>query len=247
VFLGIRAYDERFHNTGRETFMLPMRWEYDWPIILDAKTRVPYQVRRPDLAGPGDIVPPQAGNFTWRDEFDADALEPDWLQLRTSTTEWFRSDSAQGNIELDALPIALTDRAQPAYLARRQQHGSFSASTRMDLALPAETTAGIAIFQSADFHYFLGVKNSHGSLTAVLEEVRDGNTRIVESVALARRVQSSIELGINQTVDKISFYYSANGTQRTWLAQDLDARLLSTQVAGGFVGATIGMHARRDR
>jgi alpha-N-arabinofuranosidase len=81
----------------------------------------------------------------------------------------------------------------------------------------------------------------------VLEEVRDGNTRIVESVALARRVQSSIELGINQTVDKISFYYSANGTQRTWLAQDLDARLLSTQVAGGFVGATIGMHARRDR
>lgn len=247
VFLGIRAYDERFHNTGRETFLLPVRWENDWPIMLDAGTRVPYRLRRPALDPLNEPIPPQAGNFVWRDEFDGPGLDPNWLRLRTSTDQWFRMNAAAGSIELEALPIALTERIQPAFLARRQQHGSFSAATRLKGPLPRDTTSGIAIFQSADFHYFLGVRNDKGSLAVVLEEVRDGHARIVKSVTRGSPVSSAIELGIEQDTDRISFYFADDGHDKVWIARDLDARLLSTQIAGGFVGATIGVHARRDR
>jgi alpha-N-arabinofuranosidase len=148
---------------------------------------------------------------------------------------------------MEALPIALTERVQPAFLARRQQHSSFSAATSVKIPLPRNTSAGIAIFQSADFHYFLGIRNDKGSLAVVLEEVRDGRARIVESITPGSPVSPAIALGIEQDTDRISFYFADDGHEKVWLARDLDARLLSTQVAGGFVGATIGMHVRSDR
>jgi alpha-N-arabinofuranosidase len=247
VFLGVRAYDKRFHNTGRETFLLPVRWENDWPIILDAGTRVPYKARRPALDPSYERVSPQAGNFVWRDDFNGEELDPNWMRLRTSTAEWLRVNAASSSIELLALPIALTERAQPAFLARRQQHGSFSAATRLVLPLPRDTTAGIAIFQSAEFHFFLGIQDNMGSPFVLLEEVREGNVRVVSRTALTGIAGDAIELGIDEDTDRISFYYRVDGKDNAWLARDLDARLLSTQVARGFVGATIGMHARRDR
>lgn len=33
VFLGCRPYEGNHFNTGRETFLAPVRWEGDWPII----------------------------------------------------------------------------------------------------------------------------------------------------------------------------------------------------------------------
>lgn len=247
VFLGVRAYDERFHNTGRETFLMPVRWENEWPKILDAGTRVPYKARRPALEPSNEIVPPQAGNFIWRDEFDTEDLDLNWVRLRTSDSTWFRKVSADGHIELDALPVSLAERAQPAFLARRQQHLGFTASTRLNLPLPPETSAGIAIFQNADFNYFLAARNDNGSLLLALEEVNNGETRIVGNSILAGYAGTAIELGIHQDSDRISFYFVGDGAEKVWVARDLDARQLSTQLAGGFVGATIGMHARSVR
>ncbi|MCR6657720.1 MAG: hypothetical protein NVV63_18360 [Opitutus sp.] len=42
------------------------------------------------------------------------------------------------------------------------------------------------------------------------------------------------------------FSYSTDG--KTWetLVAETDAKLLTTDVAGGFVGATVGVHARLD-
>jgi alpha-N-arabinofuranosidase len=140
----------------------------------------------------------------------------------------------------------LTERGQPAYLARRQQHGSFTAATSLENSLPPGTSAGIAIFQSADFHYFLGIRNDEDSLTIVLEEVREGRARIVANIVPGFPMSPAIELGIEQDTDRISFYFVDDSNEKVWLARDLDARLLSTQLAGGFVGVTLGMHARRD-
>ena len=49
VFLGCRPYDENWFNTGRETFMLPVRWENDWPIVLSGDQTVSRIVDRPNL------------------------------------------------------------------------------------------------------------------------------------------------------------------------------------------------------
>jgi alpha-N-arabinofuranosidase len=61
---------------------------------------------------------------------------------------------------------------------------------------------------------------------------------------LTDHTAETVVLGIEQSGPAVTFYtMAANGT-KIRLARDLDASLLSTQVAGGFVGTTLGMHAR---
>jgi alpha-N-arabinofuranosidase len=43
-----------------------------------------------------------------------------------------------------------------------------------------------------------------------------------------------------------SFYYDADGKGWTALRLNDDGRILSTEVAGGFVGAVVGLHARLE-
>ena len=243
VFLGVRPYEEGHFNTGRETFLLPVTWHDGWPRILQPATPVPLQPRQPDLPVPADLPPPQTGNFAWREDFDGPELNAEWLQVLTSPVEWHVLDAAAGEIRLQALPVLLSEKTQPAFLARRQQHRAFAASTR--LAMPDDTavSAGIAAFQGSDFHYYLGVRRVDGGCQLELEQVREGRRSSLATID-SSDCGSHIELGLQQHGARLDFHYDLHG-QRQWLARGVDATLLSTQVAGGFVGATVGIHARR--
>jgi alpha-N-arabinofuranosidase len=224
--------------------MLPVRWENEWPIILDSQTPVPWQVKRPNIAGTKAFTPPQSGNFSWRDDFDLARLNHEWTKLRTSEKQWVFLGADKGEIQLSALPLPLKEKAQPAYLARVQQHLEFAASTRMELPQTVGVSAGLVIFQSSDFHYFLGVTKKAGAYNIFLEEVREGTSSVLASADFPAD-DTHIELGLEQQDAKLRFYYSIAASE-TELIRNVDARLLSTQLAGGFVGATIGIHARSD-
>lgn len=245
VFLGVRPYERDFYNTGRETFMLPVHWQDEWPVILEAQTPVPWQVKRPGLPADQARVPPQTGNFTWRDDFERLALKPDWIRLRTSETRWANVDPETGFLRLTALSASLKDKTQPAYLARVQQHRRFAASTRMELPAAENIAAGLAAFQNSAFHYFLGVKKTPRAYTVFLEEVRDGVSSVAAETELSSQ-QGYIVLGMEQKDATILFHYSVEPGENVVLASNVDAKLLSTRTAGGFVGATIGMHARSE-
>jgi alpha-N-arabinofuranosidase len=245
VFLGVRPYRGGFHNTGRETFLLPVRWQDEWPLILEPATAVPWQERLPPGVTEDFPTPPLTGNFSWRDEFEQPALDLGWVRVRTSAAQWLGHDPAAGLVRLQALPTDLTARAQPAFLARRQQHGDFAASTSMQLPQAAGVAAGLAAFQSSDYHYFLAVRRDGDAYRIALEAVR-GGARTFLAEERFEAGSAWITLGMEQHGARLGFYYSAEPGKRTWLARDVDASLLSTQVAGGFVGATIGMHVRRE-
>ena len=42
----------------------------------------------------------------------------------------------------------------------------------------------------------------------------------------------------------LNFYYFDNAAKRIDIAKNIDATLVSTQVAGGFTSAMLGVHAR---
>ena len=245
VFLGIRPYDREYHNTGRETFLLPVRWEDDWPVILAPRTPVPYQALRPALPPDAASVPPQTGNFSWRDDFDHPVLAPEWVKVRTSPDEWLSLDPLRGTVNLRPLSRGLADKSQPAFLARRQQHRDFTASTRLELPDSAGVEAGLAAFQSSEFHYFLAVRQSGASFRISLQEVRAGTPTTLAGQTLTLPA-GHVVLGMEQAGARLGFFFEPEPGRQTWLIRDVDARLLSTQVAGGFVGATIGIHARRE-
>lgn len=55
---------------------------------------------------------------------------------------------------------------------------------------------------------------------------------------------NTIKLRVNAADAVCSFAFSTDGQEWKTLVKDADAKILTTEVAGGFVGATVGLHAR---
>lgn len=245
VFLATRAYDKTFYNTGRETFLLPVHWESDWPHILPAGEAIPYRLQKPAGLPPTPKAEPTTGNFVWRDEFEQNERSPRWSLLRTGADDWYIFNSPPGSLTIQARPIDLTEQQRPAVLMYSQKHTSFHAKTELELPLPERTSAGLTVFQNETHHYYLGVERSGDGYAIFLQQAKGGPRQRLESAKLAD-YSDAVVLGAEGTADAISFYYATGGGDRTYLGHNLDARMLSTEVAGGFVGAHIGLHAKQD-
>lgn len=246
VFLGVRPYDGRFSPMGRETFMLPVKWTGDgWPVILPKGERVPLAVNSPNNATrTASPAVPLSGNFNWRDDFKQPALSPLWIMLRSPKEPWWKLNPSAGQLSITPRSELLSGTGNPSYLARRVQNAHFTAST--DVEVPAETgvSAGLAVFQNDRHHYFLAVCRDAGGLIVYLERSADDRGGLAGSA----RVLHATKMKLRVTADdaKCSFDYAADGGNWNTLVADADATLLTTEVAGGFVGATVGMHARVD-
>ncbi|MDY6945805.1 MAG: glycoside hydrolase family 43 protein [Pseudomonadota bacterium] len=243
TFLGSRLYDGVNYNTGRETFLLPVTWKDGWPVILERGRQIPYLAPAPRLANIHPGAAPSTGNFTWRDEFDQSSLNGAWLQVRAPTRQWFDFASERGRLLITPNDERLDGKGNPAYLARRQQHLVFEASTALR---PPEqgVAAGIAAFQGDNHWYFLGVRRAGGSLQVFLEKKNGAAVKQIAAASIEQAGNSDVKLKVTGRGRDYSFYYDAGGW-RPLLESD-DGSILSTEIAGGFVGTTIGPHARRE-
>ncbi|MFW6353779.1 MAG: glycoside hydrolase family 43 protein [Verrucomicrobiota bacterium] len=248
TFLGIRPYDGHASPMGRETFLMPVEWTEDgWPTILPMDARVPLIL---DAPGGATVDPstelPLRGNFTWRDEFAERALSPAWIMLRTPPADaWWKLRTARGGtLELTPREERLTGRSNPSFLARRVQHHEFEAALSLRPPRESGVEAGLAAFQSGRFHYFLHVSRSDDGLTLGLERVKDGAVESLGEMALPELEQLALRFRARDALG--TFEFSTDEVNWHPVAVDVDARMLTTAVAGGFVGATVGPHARLE-
>lgn len=246
VFLGVRPYQGKFSPMGRETFMLPVQWTADgWPVILPKDERVRLSVASPNhVAWAPSSLLPSAGAFAWRDDFKEPELLPWWLMLRAPKEPWWKLDPVRGQIALTPSADLLSGNGNPSYLGRRVQHARFTATT--SVALPEETgvSAGLAIFQNERHHYFLAVSRQGGQAAVYLERAAGQDRELVKRVQVP--VAATLKLRVAGDEAKCRFEYAGEADDWQTLAADQDATLLTTEVAGGFVGATVGMYARLD-
>ncbi len=237
-FLATQPYAGDFYNTGRETFLLPVKWTDDgWPVILPSGQAIPRTHRRPDLP------PAQAREPPEREEFDGQALGPEWMTLRNPRGSWHRLD---GGALILAGAEPLGGKGRPAYAGRRQQHVNAEAATRVRFA-PARAgdRAGLVALQSPDFFYALTVTREGGATVVVLER-RAGPKAPVNGVVVATApvpAGQPVELKITARGGRYDFAYALAPGRWTTLAADQDGTILSTKTAGGFVGATFGLYA----
>jgi xylan 1,4-beta-xylosidase len=243
VFLASRTYEGVHYNTGRETFLLPVEWRDGWPIILDKGRAIPYVAKAPAFAS-GASQAPLSGNFTWRDEFDRPALDYAWIQPHVPKQVWYDLKSTPGALTMTPLPTSLAEKTNGAFLARRQQHLKFDASTALRLPPNGKVAAGLAAFQSENFWYFLGARRQGRDIEVFLEKRGGKRTETIASTAV--RAKGELKLKITGEERAYSFYYDAEGNGWRPLYEKDDGSILSTEVAGGFVGAVVGMHARLE-
>jgi alpha-N-arabinofuranosidase len=242
IFLASRSYDEVHFNTGRETYLLPVQWKDGWPVILERGREIPYANAGPSFMARDSSQAPLSGNFTWRDDFDAPKLQSAWLHVRVPKSQWTDLVSTSGKLAIKPLPEGLDTLKNPSFLARRQQHRDFEAST--SLSVPAEegTDAGIAAFQNENHWYFLGVRRTGEGTQLFLQKDSGADPQTIASMVIAPG--NELKLRIEGKDGAYSFGYDADGKGWRWLRQDQDGTMLSTDVAGGFVGVVLGPYAR---
>jgi alpha-N-arabinofuranosidase len=232
VFLGNRPYEGWLTNLGRETFLLPVDWSGEWPVILAQGQAVPHVTRRPKLG-----AAPKNSNWSqWRDEFTGKSLGHDWLMRRGPTDEW---------IDLSSTPGALTIGAdgKPSFVGRRQQHAYATIETGLRSRwLKDGERAGLAAIADEQHQYFFGLDG-----TRLIIAVRSGHHDAGKDRVLAETSfegGTSLRLRITAKGAAYDFTYSVNDGEWQTLLADADGRVLATEFNGLlFTGTIIGPYA----
>ena len=248
VFLGVRPYTDDVFNTGRETFLLPVRWENDWPVITRDQERVAEVHERPTLPAATATPIPTTGNFAMRDDFTARTLAPYWIGIRTPREPYYDLTSTPGSLTLYARPVDIGAFGQPSFVGRRQQHTNAVASTMVRFTPTRDgDRAGLVAFQNDSFYYALTVAMARGARVVQLEEragaATHGTATVLGSAPLTTVPNAPVYLRITARGGRYDFDYATRDGAWTSLVRDADGSILSTRIAGGFVGTVIGMYA----
>ena len=213
--------------------MVPVRWEDEWPIVSPGSGRIEWTYPAPDLPE-FPIVPP--GN---RDHFDDDQLDGVWNIIRTPREPFWSLAERPGYLRLRTQPERLSETTNPAFIGRRQQHPNCSAATAMEFAPDSEAeAAGLALFQNDRYHFRYEYARRDGELVLRLAQCAAG----VETILAERSLTASrLYLKIRAVGQEYSFDYGVAEDCNETLIEKVDGRILSTDVAGGFVGTYIGM------
>ena len=242
VFLGCRPYEGNYYNTGRETFLLPVSWVNGYPIVLEKGKAVSTIVGKKELY-PGTGDPYLTGNFTWRDDFDKSTLNFQWSFIRTPRGDWWQQKDSK--MIISALPRSIYDIDNPAYIGKRQQHQVFEAETEL-LFVPTNERelAGIVYIQNERYNFVLGKTLDAGKPVITLDRAEGEVKRIATVQIPAEKESAPVRLKITTDKNISSFYVSYDGGQN-WqtIANDVDAKNLSTEIAKGYIGSSIGMYA----
>ncbi|VBB48389.1 conserved hypothetical protein [uncultured Paludibacter sp.] len=243
VFLGCRPYKDNYYNTGRETFLLPVKWDNDFPVILDKNKPLPIVVKKSNKKNKDDIL---SGNFTWRDEFNQNKLDYNWIQIRTPYTKWYKL--SKGKLVIEPKENSIYDiGAEPSFLGRRQQHTTFSVETEFSFepSTPDEM-AGLVCYQNEKYNFFFGKTIENGKNIIVVDRTENTTSRVVQmQIPETTYNNDKIKLKIEGQKDLYSFYVSFDNITWIAIAKDVDATNISTQSAGGFVGTLIGLYAKK--
>src|SRR5690606_40171091 len=94
--------------------------------------------------------------------------------------------------------------------------------------------------------YFPGVRRNGDGVEVFLEKkAGEGAVEVVATQAAGEADLFTLHIEGNE--GRYGFGFDAgDGRGVQWLVRDADGTILSTDVAGGFIGATLGPHARLE-
>jgi alpha-N-arabinofuranosidase len=148
-----------------------------------------------------------------------------------------------GELVIHPLKVNLDETRNASFFARRQANLRFAASTAFAPPRNPGTAAGLAAYQNEKYWYFFGTHRSGKQLQLFLERHAGDAFKVANTTTID--APESLRLMINGEGARYSFFYDAgNGWQA--LQDNDDGSILSTEVAGGFVGTVLGPYARQE-
>jgi alpha-N-arabinofuranosidase len=237
VHLAFRPAVDGIHFIGRETCVTPVEWKQgDWPVVnkIGQTDEIIKQVP-PDFQS--QVLLPFTS--TVKTEFD----EPpgfEWIYLRNPDSADYSLTERKGWLRLKGNAYSLYDWESPAFIARRQQHFNFSASTLIDFnpAKPNEE-AGLTVMMDNRFHYDFYITGNGRQRKLNLRYTLDSLNQIYKQIILP---PGTVELQVSGDKRNYTFSYIMKNGAAVKVGT-LNTRFLGTEVSGGYNGVVIGLYA----
>ncbi|NQU87039.1 MAG: glycoside hydrolase family 43 protein [Mariniphaga sp.] len=239
IFLGCQPYEptaENYYNTGRETFMAPVKWDNGWPIIGEKTDSLLRSYPAPDLPEykPEGYEP--LNQFPVNDDFSEESLALYWNFMRVPEENWYNLKN--GLLEITSRTEPLSGRGNPSFIGRRQQHAFCEVSTKMEyFPLNGINEAGLVVWQNEQHYYSLVKTFAEDKPMLKLKKVNE----VIAEAELEG--DSPLELKIIAKGKDYDFLFRYPEKEWNIVAENVDGTFLSTRRAGGFVGAYFGMYA----
>jgi alpha-N-arabinofuranosidase len=253
VFLGCRPYppcEQGFYNTGRETFLAPVRWQDDWPVINPGHVNVQYSYAL-SVQPPGRATASAySGNFVFRDDFADSTLRGDWVFLRTPRETWYSLTDRPGSLAMRLRPETCSQPVNPSFIGWRQPHARGVASVSLVFHPHTDREkAGVLVFQNEHHFYFLcktlidGVSAVQLYMSAAGVDA-DHDMELLASLRLDNEPAGSrVLFKVEARGDTYAFFYGSGTDRWHLLRENVPAAFLSTKTAGGFVGCMYALYA----
>jgi xylan 1,4-beta-xylosidase len=239
IFLAYRNFGGSYHHLGRETYLAPVEWKAgEWPVVNQGEAIDTLMTAR--------LLPQTAMQKTVIHTAFNGSLGPEWIHIQNPITANYKI----GNGKLRLYPHgSLTENHQPTFIGRRQEAAKIVAETAIDMEeldknvekVKSDTSAvikaGLTVYQINDGHfdfytdgYFVGAEARLKSLSA------DFGTQMIK--------EGCKKLRLRITSDGLfyHFLYAFDDGGFTELTAQ-NCSLMSTEVAGGFTGVTLGLFA----
>ena len=235
VMLAVRPTNG-FTTMGRETFLARVIFEDDWPFVNPSLGVISdsLNIKLDDWERtlPKTCWPNVSKKYNFA---KMEKLGPEFMTLRKPLDESSLKFTEEGML-LKCSTTNLSEKATPSYVSLRQDTKNFEARAVLYTDnLMMGTRAGICLMQSSDFHLRFEISECRARVVIVKKGVAEllVSDPIYESPA-------TLVMRVNGT--KVSLY-SLNEKGMEPYVRDLDISALSTEVAGGFVGCTVGLFA----
>lgn len=261
VMLGSRPYGGHHKNMGRETFLAPVIWENDWPVVSPETGKVEFTYPAPPLE---EVLMPQ---IPATDDFDGTKLGYQWIILGTPSDDLWKLENSRLKIRtvakgmesasLDALKEPRDEKSKvncAGFVGRRQQHMNYRVSTTLYFTPEGKETAGLILLQN-DYQSLraemalehgeriLRVWKGYRSLKSSLTYTTQAPPYQKELCGQMAWKNDMVTFELQAKGQKNSFYAIAEDGTKYALAENLDGGFLGSETAGGFIGACIGMFA----
>jgi xylan 1,4-beta-xylosidase len=217
-----------YHHLGREVFLTPIIFGEDGWFTAGHNGTTIKCFDRSSIHN--SVVQSEKKCYT----FENTQWSIDWCYLRHPHTENYQF--ADNKVSLKGNEITLDKAASPTFIGIRQR--DFNAVISCDVCI-SDGEAGITLYMDENHHYDLAIRKGENGYE-VIERLNIGDIKSVEKYVNLQDVKKA-SLVIHAFNDYYSFNIKAEdkeiylGTAQT--------RYLSSEVAGGFTGAIIGLYA----
>ena len=237
---------------GRETFIIPVFWENEWPFIATESGLIEDGLSPIDPTEEYDdknsdsLNSCESFNEVLKAKYHG-TLPFHWMVLRMPVdvkNAAFSLGARSDSLRLFTRKDTIREKGHPSFAGRRIRHKDWGFTVSMEFFPKSECeSAGVLILQNDKFHY---------RFERCLSSDRRGFLRVVKAAGetdeiIAKHEFQETEAHLSLTVIcedmELSFFLiKPDGTMEK-IADSQDARILSTEFAGGFVGSLAGVYA----